>query len=124
MLEAESAAGEEGERVGDHLQVWVGLLSDGLSAHFLSDDVADIAEVGLETDGVASEVFTIIVWSPEMVGIEVESSDGILRERFLGLKELRSAMMRSLCIMTTKQLSFLWGVPGRRGNASFVFPTE
>ena len=53
MLNAEAAAGEEARSVSDHLQVGVGLLSDGLSEHLLGDDVADVAEVRMEGDGIA-----------------------------------------------------------------------
>jgi hypothetical protein len=55
------------------------LLSDGLSEHFFDD----VAEVRVETDGIASEVFAIVVCRPEMVNVEAKSRDGILSEHLL-----------------------------------------
>lgn len=76
MLNAEAATGEGGESIGDHLHVGVRLPSYSLSEHLLGDDVANVAEVRVEGDGIASEVFDVVV--------DVQSRDGRCRGRVVG----------------------------------------
>jgi len=53
MLDAKGAAGLKAESVGEHVQVGIGIPSDSLSEHLLGNEVADVGEVGVETDGIA-----------------------------------------------------------------------